>query len=84
MPDSRTTAVVFVAPDLDSVLKPTNAAGAKDAGWRQEIQDGQVSVGAFKEVIAKRWRRREGNEPDPVVEGAQDREIQEWPKPSRG
>lgn len=37
VPDRRTTAVVFPAPDLDSVLTPTNAAGREDVGWRKDI-----------------------------------------------
>lgn len=40
-----------------------------------------MSVGAFKEVISKKWRRREGNEPGEGVEGAQDREVEAFLKP---
>ncbi|KAI8940371.1 hypothetical protein NX059_004064 [Plenodomus lindquistii] len=80
--DRRTTAVVFVAPDLDAVLQPIGDLGMTDKGWRSDIREGSVTVGAFKEIIAKKWRRREGNEPGEVVEGAQDREILEFLKPS--
>lgn len=83
MADRRTTAVVFVAPDLDTVLKPTSASGTKDGDWSREIQEGRITVGAFKEIISKKWRRREGTEPGDVVQGAQDREVQAFLKPSR-
>jgi len=69
----RTTAVVFVAPDLDAVLKPVSGG---NAGWSERIMAGKMSVGQFKEVISKKWRRREGNEEGEVVEGAQDREVE--------
>ena len=70
----RTTAVVFAAPDMDAVLKPVTKGD--DAGiWSERIMEGKLSVGQFKEVISKRWRRREGNEEGDVVEGAQDREV---------
>ncbi|CAI6338006.1 unnamed protein product [Periconia digitata] len=77
----RTTAVVFVAPDLDTALTPVTRAGTGDAGWRQEILEGRITVGAFKEIISKKWRRRDGNEPGEVVQGAQDQEVQEFLKP---
>lgn len=80
--ERRTTAVVFVAPDLDTVLNPINGLGTNDGGWRREIREGCITVGAFKEVISKKWRRREGNEPGEVVQGAQDLEIQAFLKPS--
>ncbi|KAI2475641.1 Oxidoreductase 2OG-Fe oxygenase family [Pyrenophora tritici-repentis] len=76
----RTTAVVFVAPDLDTVLQPTSGQGTKDGKWRREVQEGCVTVGAFKEIIGKKWRRREGNEPGEVIQGAQDREIEAYLK----
>ncbi|KAF4980324.1 hypothetical protein FZEAL_3641 [Fusarium zealandicum] len=55
----RLSAILFVAPDLDSVI------------------NGEVNVGWFKEVMGKKWRRREGNEElegdDPTT---QDSEIE--------
>lgn len=77
----RTTAVVFVAPDLDLPLKPVGGLEKQCAGWRQDILEGNMSVGAFKEVISKKWRTREGTEPGDVVEGAQDREVEAFLKP---
>ncbi|KAF1957209.1 Clavaminate synthase-like protein [Byssothecium circinans] len=77
----RTTAVVFVAPDLDRPLKPVGGLEKGCAGWRQDIAEGNMSIGAFKEVISKKWRRREGTEPGEVVEGAQDREVEAFLKP---
>ena len=77
----RTSVALFVAPDLDVLLKPMGGLDRGNAGWRKDIMDGSMSVGAFKHVIAKRRRRREGNETGEVVEGAQDREIQECLKP---
>lgn len=81
--ERRTTAVVFVAPDLEACLRPLvleEGEGARNA-WRDGILNGEVTTGAFKEVIAKKWRRREGNEEGEVVEGAQDREVSEWLRP---
>jgi hypothetical protein len=70
----RTTTVVFVAPDLDATLKPVvEKEGC--CKWSESILDGKLSVGEFKQVISKKWRRREGNEEGEVVEGAQDREV---------
>jgi hypothetical protein len=70
----RTTANVFVAPDLDAVLKPVGE-GSGEGRWSKKILDGELKVGAFKEVISKKWRRREGNEEGEVVDGAQDKEV---------
>lgn len=77
----RTTAVVFVAPDMDVPLKPVGDSEKKCAGWRQDILEGKMNVAAFKEVISKKWRLREGNESGEVVEGAQDREVEAFLKP---
>jgi hypothetical protein len=43
--------------------------------WSETILDGKLSVGEFKQVILKKWRRLEGNGEGEVVEGAQDREV---------
>jgi len=71
----RTTAVVFVAPDLDAILKPVDGKGT--GNWAKKIMDGKLGVGEFKEVISKKWRHREGNgdEKLEVVEGEQDKEV---------
>lgn len=73
----RTTAVVFVAPDLDATLKPVEGSMKEDrpSVWSEQIMAGDLSVGEFKQVISKKWRRREGNEEGEVIEGAQDREV---------
>jgi hypothetical protein len=70
----RTTAVVFVAPDLDATLKPVIEQEGSGK-WSERIMSGKMSVGEFKQVISKKWRRREGNEEGEVVEGAQDEEV---------
>ena len=55
-----TTAVVFVAPDLNVVLQPlTGDDGAKGI-WSERIFQGKLSVGEFKEVMGKKWRRGKG------------------------
>lgn len=71
--------MVFIAPDLDTVLKPTGDVGTEEGG----IREGNITVGAFKEIISEKWRRREGTEPGEVVQGAQDREVQTFLKPSQ-
>lgn len=57
----RNTAVMFVAPDLDAPLKPMCPEQERKM-YRSEVENGEMSVGGFKEFIGKRWRRREGNE----------------------
>jgi hypothetical protein len=77
----RTIAVVFVALDLDQPLKPVGGLENESLGWRQDIVKGNMTVEAFKEVISKKWRTREGNEPGEFVDGAQDREVEAILKP---
>jgi hypothetical protein len=72
--ERRTTAVVFVAPDLDVVLMPLGD-GKGEGVWSERVREGGLRVGEFKEVMGKKWRWREGNEKGEVVEGGQDREI---------
>jgi len=81
--ERRTTAVVFVAPDLDAPLKPVWNGEEGVKNWRDEILNGDLTVRAFKAIISKKWRRREGNEAGAVVEGAQDREVMDFLKPQR-
>ena len=73
----RITAIVFVAPDLDATLMPAEGSMEVDqpSVRSERIMTGNLSVGEFKQVISKKWRRREGNEEGEVVEGAQDREV---------
>jgi len=74
--ERRTTAVVFVAPDLDVVLRPLGVGEGEGKGtWSERVRAGGLRVREFKEVMGKKWRRREGNEKGVVVEGDQDREI---------
>ncbi len=57
----RLSAVLFVAPDVDVVLKPLKSdKGAR--AFSEKTAAGGVNVKWFKEVMGKRWRRREGNE----------------------
>ncbi|KAI1473957.1 Clavaminate synthase-like protein [Daldinia eschscholtzii] len=57
----RLSAVLFVAPDLDVVLKPLNAQGGNAARFSSQVMDGNIDVRWFKECMGKRWRWREGN-----------------------
>lgn len=57
----RLSAVLFVAPDLDVVLKPVEGVEPAMA-FSKEVMGGEVDVEWFKEVMGKRWRWREGNE----------------------
>ncbi|KAF5007719.1 hypothetical protein FDECE_5967 [Fusarium decemcellulare] len=73
----RLSAVLFVAPDLDVTLKPLE--GVKIVRpFSGDVMNGKVNVGWFKEVMGKKWRRREGNEE--LEEGqdtaSQDNEIE--------
>ncbi|KAH7093274.1 hypothetical protein FB567DRAFT_557260 [Paraphoma chrysanthemicola] len=81
--ERRTTAVVFVAPELNTPLKPMGGLEKGIDDWSREIRDGRMTVGAFKEVIAKKWRRREGNEPGEVIQGEQGREVGAFLKPTQ-
>lgn len=74
MQKRRTTANIFVAPNLDAVVKPVGQ-GSGEGRWPKKILDGKLKVGAFKEVISKKWRLREGNEEGEFVDGAQDKEA---------
>lgn len=57
----RLSAVLFVAPDLDIDLKPLEGI-VPARPFSRQIMDGGINVGAFKEVVGRKWRRREGNE----------------------
>ncbi|KAG8940166.1 hypothetical protein FRC04_005610 [Tulasnella sp. 424] len=70
----RQSAVLFVAPDLDVVLKPLVGTGSR---FSQAIRNGEVTVDAFKNYSGKTWRVREGNEdPEPGMP-KQDKELLE-------
>lgn len=73
----RTTAIVFVAPDLEATLKPVESSMKEYDfnNWSAQIMAGSLQVKDFKQIISKKWRRREGNEEGEVIEGAQDREV---------
>jgi hypothetical protein len=66
---------------MDELLKPVGGMDKGDARWLPDIIEGKMTFGAFKQVISKRSRRREGNEPGEVVEGAQDREVEAFLEP---
>lgn len=57
----RLSAVLFVAPDLDVVLKPASLEHGASA-FSDHVMAGKINVRWFKEVMGKRWRWREGNE----------------------
>lgn len=67
----RLSAVLFVAPDVDVVLKPLKTDEEARA-FTEKIVTGSVNVGWFKEVMGKRWRWREGNE---MLEDGESNEI---------
>ena len=58
----RLSAVLFVAPDLDVVLKPLVCTAQVQKRFSKTVMEGGIDVGWFKEVMGKRWRWREGNE----------------------
>lgn len=55
------SAVLFVAPDLDVVLRPVEGLLPVNE-FSPKVKRGDVDVKWFKEVMGKRWRWREGNE----------------------
>lgn len=56
----RLSDVLFVAPDLDVVLRPLKLTdGLKP--FSEQVRKGMINVRWFKEVMGKRWRWREGN-----------------------
>ncbi|KAH7147752.1 hypothetical protein DER46DRAFT_671561 [Fusarium sp. MPI-SDFR-AT-0072] len=57
----RLSAVLFVAPDVEATLRPLEGARVVRP-FAKKVMDGQLDVGEFKEVMGKKWRRREGNE----------------------
>jgi isopenicillin N synthase-like dioxygenase len=69
----RNTAVCFIAPDLNTPLQPmVDSAGR----FADIVRNGTVTVEMFKEVMGKKWRRREGNDKDGVADGmTQDEEV---------
>jgi len=72
----RNTAVCFIAPDLNTPLQPLvdNAGGFADI-----VRNGKVTVEMFKEMMGKKWRRREGNEKDGEADGlTQDEQVIEF------
>ncbi|KAH7313722.1 hypothetical protein B0I35DRAFT_435727 [Stachybotrys elegans] len=69
----RLSAVIFVAPDLDTKLKPLSGVKAVRP-FTQVIMNGVLTVGEFKKVMGKKWRRREGNEDS---DGAEDYATQD-------
>lgn len=58
----RLSAVLFVAPDLDVVLKPLVCTAQVQKRFSKTVMEGGIDVAWFKEVMGKRWRWREGNE----------------------
>ncbi|CVL08982.1 hypothetical protein FPRO06_13290 [Fusarium proliferatum] len=57
----RLSAVLFVAPDVEATLRPLEGVKVVRP-FTKKVMDGQLDVGEFKEVMGKKWRRREGNE----------------------
>jgi isopenicillin N synthase-like dioxygenase len=54
----RLSAVLFVAPDLDTKMAPAERVEA----FSEAVNEGLYDVRWFKEVMGKKWRHREGNE----------------------
>ncbi|KAJ4185975.1 hypothetical protein NW759_016959 [Fusarium solani] len=57
----RLSAVLFVAPDLDANLQPLESVKVIRP-FSERVMAGELNVRWFKEVMGKKWRRREGNE----------------------
>ncbi|KAF5545733.1 oxidoreductase 2OG-Fe(II) oxygenase family [Fusarium mexicanum] len=57
----RLSAILFVAPDVEATLQPLEGVKVVRP-FTKKVMDGQLDVGEFKEVMGKKWRRREGNE----------------------
>ncbi|KAL7756536.1 hypothetical protein ACKLNR_013529 [Fusarium oxysporum f. sp. zingiberi] len=57
----RLSAVLFVAPDVEATLRPLEDVKVVRP-FTKKVTNGQSDVGEFKEVMGKKWRRREGNE----------------------
>jgi hypothetical protein len=57
----RLSAVLFVAPDFEATLRPLEDVKVVRP-FTKKVTNGQSDVGEFKEVMGKKWRRREGNE----------------------
>ncbi|KAG9495204.1 hypothetical protein J7337_013439 [Fusarium musae] len=75
----RLSAVLFVAPDVEATLRPLEGVKVVRP-FTKKVMDGQLDVGEFKEVMGKKWRRREGNEKsdDGDDTGTQDSEIERF------
>jgi len=58
----RLSAVLFVAPQSDTVLSPLVGASDLSKQFSRPVRDGELTVGWFKEFMGKKWRHREGNE----------------------
>jgi len=72
----RNTAICFLAPDLNTPLQPLVDPVGRFADI---VRNGKVSVEMFKEMMGKKWRRREGNEKDGEVDGlTQDESVIEF------
>ncbi|KAL5589698.1 hypothetical protein FOVSG1_011565 [Fusarium oxysporum f. sp. vasinfectum] len=57
----RLSAVLFVAPDVEATLRPLKDVKVVRP-FTKKVTNGQSDVEEFKEVMGKKWRRREGNE----------------------
>eukprot|EP00274_Cyanoptyche_gloeocystis_P004132 CAMPEP_0196653570 /NCGR_PEP_ID=MMETSP1086-20130531/3212_1 /TAXON_ID=77921 /ORGANISM="Cyanoptyche gloeocystis , Strain SAG4.97" /LENGTH=369 /DNA_ID=CAMNT_0041984845 /DNA_START=180 /DNA_END=1289 /DNA_ORIENTATION=+ len=60
----RTTAVFFVAPDTTAPLRPVLKAPGEPCNYDLGLME-SLTVAQFKNVIGKKWRRREGSDLDP-------------------
>lgn len=58
----RLSALLFVPPDLNIVLKPLIYTAQVQKRFSTTVLKGGIDVAWFKEVMGKRWRWREGNE----------------------
>lgn len=75
----RLSAVLFVAPDLNVVLKPLICTAQVQKRFSTTVLEGGIDVGWFKEVMGKMSRWREGNEILGNGETlTQDEEIRWW------
>lgn len=58
----RLSAVLFVAPQPDTVLSPLVGSPDLAKQFSRPVKNGELTVGWFKEFMGKKWRHREGNE----------------------
>ncbi|KAN0050777.1 hypothetical protein ACTA71_003925 [Dictyostelium dimigraforme] len=58
----RNTAILFIAPNLNTQLSPLNINGDNQLSpFNDDILSGKYDVNFFKDILGRKWRGREGN-----------------------